>query len=249
MIQGSVELRDAYRDETVARSYIERRFREPLGALLHQRQVDVVKQAIRKTQARRVLEIAPGPARLSSEVAPVLESGSLTLVDASAQMLSEATRRLRQAGVRNPRCIQADAFSLPFATVFELVYTFRLIRHFEAADRRRLYQQVARLLPSGALLIFDAVNEIVSAPIRAAAPAEYQHFDALVRPEQLRSELKDAGFEVVSMEGVQHRYAMLARLQGLVAPRSRVIARTVMELVDRLGGGEPLEWIVTCRRE
>jgi ubiquinone/menaquinone biosynthesis C-methylase UbiE len=250
LIRGSVDLRDAYRDETVARSYIERRFREPLGALLHQRQVDVVKEAIRRIEPRQVLEIAPGPARLTAEIAPALTSGSLTLADASAQMLAEATRRLREAGSRSPRCVQADAFNLPFSTEFELIYTFRLIRHFEATDRGRLYRQIARLIRPGGLLIFDAVNEVVSAPIRAAAdPGEYQHFDALLRPDMIRAELKSAGFEVLSLKGVQHRYSVLAGLQVLIAPRSRVIARTAMELIDRLAGGEPLEWIVTCRRE
>ena len=91
LIRGSADLRDAYRDETVARSYIERRFREPLGALLHGRQVDVVKEAIRRIGPRQVLEIAPGPARLTAEIAPGLTIGSLTLADASAQMLAEAT--------------------------------------------------------------------------------------------------------------------------------------------------------------
>ena len=94
------------------------------------------------------------------------------------------------------------------------------------------------------------MNEVVSAPIRSCRrPGEYQHFDALLRPEMIRAELKSAGFQVVSLKGVQHRYSMLARLQVLIAPRSRVIARTAMELINRLAGGEPLEWIVTCRRE
>jgi hypothetical protein len=112
-----------------------------------------------------------------------------------------------------------------------------------------LYGQAARLLRPGGVLVFDAVNEVVSAPIRAAArPGEYEHYDALLRPDALRAELKAAGFETLSLRGVQHRYSLLSQLQVLVAPRSRGIARAAMEIVDRAGGGEPLEWIVTCRR-
>jgi SAM-dependent methyltransferase len=208
-----------------------------------------VAEAIQQTGARHVLEIAPGPARLTAEIAPLLTGGTLTLLDASAQMLGEARRRLVDAHCRNTRCVLGDAFNLPFQRPFDLVYTFRLIRHFEAADRGRLYGQAARLLRPGGVLVFDAVNEVVSAPIRAAArPGEYEHYDALLRPDALRAELKAAGFETLSLRGVQHRYSLLSQLQVLVAPRSRGIARAAMEIVDRAGGGEPLEWIVTCRR-
>ena len=103
------------------------------------------------------------------------------------------------------------------------------------------------MLRPGGCFIFDAVNERVSAPLRAAASgSEYQHHDALLRPDELIREVRDAALEVVSLEGVQHSYPVLARVQVLVAPRSRPLARAMMEVVDRLGG-EPLEWVVTCR--
>ena len=72
--------------------------------------------------------------------------------------------------------------------------------------------------------------------------------DALMRPDVLEMELAESGLELVSLEGVQRRYPALARIQTLVAPRSRQMARLAIELVDRFGGGAPLEWIVTCRR-
>ena len=95
--------------------------------------------------------------------------------------------------------------------------------------------------------MFDAVNEKVSAPLRKASPTEFQHFDALLRPEGLREELLEAGFEAVSLTGVQHQYPMLHKCQVYLAPRSRRLAQMAMAALDRLGG-EPLEWIVVCRR-
>ena len=44
MIVGRTAIRDAYRDETVARRYVDERFREPLGAMLHQRQARALKR-------------------------------------------------------------------------------------------------------------------------------------------------------------------------------------------------------------
>lgn len=246
MFQSPDQIRDAYRDERVAREYVDNRFREPLGALLHERQVAAVRRVIGAAGEPRVLELAPGPARLSADVAPVLTRGAVAM-DASLQMLGEARRRLHAMRRERWTFVQGDAFSLPFRGPFDIVYTFRLIRHFDDADRQRLYREMHRVLRPGGVLVFDAINERVSAPLRARHPEEYKHYDALLRPETLRAELESAGFQGVALEGVQHRIGLLQRLQVLVAPRSRPIARALMEVVER-SGGEPLEWIVTCRR-
>ena len=247
MIEGQIAIRNAYRDDQVAREYIHRRFREPLGALLHARQVACVRDLIRRRRAVDVLEIAPGPARLTVDVAPSLPQGG-TLMDASAQMLEQARRRMEAAGARW-RFVQGDAFALPFGAGFDLVYAFRFIRHFETADRCRTYREIHRVLKPGGVLVFDAVNAAVAAPLRARAGAgEYRHYDALLDAAGLSRELADAGFSDVRLSGVQRRYPALARIQVLVAPRSRTLARMLMEAVDRAGGGAPLEWIVTCTR-
>ena len=246
MIHGVIALRDAYRDERVAARYIENRFREPLGALLHARQARVLRAIVHEARPREVLEVAPGPARLTVEVARVLDRPG-TVIDASPAMLAEARRRLDAAGA-TWRSVAGDAFALPVHGPFDLVYSFRLIRHFERPERLRLYREMARVLRPGGLFVFDAVNADVSGPIRAAAaPGEYEHFDALLRLPELETELGEAGFGIASLTGVQHHYRTLSRAQILIAPRSRPLARAVMEVVDRLGGA-PLEWIVTCRR-
>lgn len=246
MIQGVAEIRQAYRDETVAQDYVAQRFVEPLGALLHDRQVAALKQVIAAYTPRHVLEIAPGPARLTVEVAPLLQRPPV-VIDASAQMLTEARGRLQSVGQR-ASMIEGDAFQLPFAATFDLAYSFRLIRHFEPAERAKLYRQIGRVLRPGGLLVFDAVNARVSKALRAAArDGEYLHYDALLDADEVTREVRAEGFSVVSLIGVQHRMAWLQRVQVLVSPRSRPLARLAMELLDR-SGGEPLEWVVVCRR-
>jgi ubiquinone/menaquinone biosynthesis C-methylase UbiE len=246
MITGVAAMRDAYRDEQVARTYVGNRFREPLGALLHARQVRALRRVIEDRQPRRTLEIAPGPGRLTVEVAR-MRAGEGVAVEASAQMLAEA-RRVLGTTTSGWRFLQGDAFHLPLQPGFQLVYVFRLIRHFGAAERSAIFEQIRRVLEPGGLLMFDAVNESVSAPIRARAPEEFQHFDAMSRPDALRDELAEAGFAMVSLEGVQHRYETLEWMQTFIAPRSRRLARLAMECTDRFTGGAPLEWIVVCRR-
>lgn len=247
MIYGITDIRRAYMDREVVRTYIEQRFHDPLGALLHDRQAAALRQLVRAPGVQSVLEIAPGPGRLTSAVSTAL-AGRGTLVEASAEMLREARRRLSDQSCRPWHCINGDAFHLPLQRTFDLVYVFRLIRHFEAAERARLYGQIARVLRPGGVLAFDAVNEIVSAPLRRRRPDECRHYDALMRPDQIERELTAAGFTDIRLQGVQHRYGLLYNVQVLVGPRSRRAARALMEIIDRLGGGEPLEWIVTCRR-
>lgn len=245
MIRGEAEIRDAYRIDDVARNYVDRRFRQPLFAMLHDRQVDAVVGVVNRERPERILELAPGPARVTLDVARASGARGV-IMDASLQMLGEAKRRLQELSSRW-RPVQGDAFGLPMAGPLDLVYTFRLIRHFEKADRARIYAEIRRVLKPGGWLIFDAVNGVVSAPLRAKSPEEYKHYDALVSEAELRDELRSAGFEVAELRPVQHRFGVLSHLQNLVSPRSPRLARILMEAVDRLGG-PPLEWIVMCRR-
>lgn len=242
-VRGSAAIRESYRDSDVAREYVSSRFATPLGALLHARQVESLKRLIRRESINRAAEIAPGPARLTRELAADL--AWLVLIDSSRQMLNEA--RLHLSGA-NTAIVQADAFHLPVRERFQLVFTFRLIRHFPPEDRRRLYLEIAGILEPGGWLMFDAVNEAVYAPyLERAQPGEFRHYDALLSPEVIRRELEACGFEDVELKGVQRRFAVLRSCQIHLAPRAPRLARAAMECIDRLGG-EPLEWIVTCRR-
>lgn len=247
VISGRADLQQAYRDDSVARDYVANRFLTPLGRLLHDSQVEVVRDIIRRHHPRTVAEIAPGPARVTVDVAPTLDK--LTIMDASLQMLGEARRRLTAAGTAaRVRLVQTDAFKLPVRRQHDLVYSFRLIRHFERPDRLRLYSEINSILRPGGYLVFDAVNERVSGPLREhAAPGEYKHHDAMLRPDEIRQELGEAGFDLVSLVGVQHHYNALVACQVYVAPRADRLARGLMYAIDKLGG-EPLEWVVVCRR-
>jgi ubiquinone/menaquinone biosynthesis C-methylase UbiE len=247
MIHGEDGIRTAYRDRAVAREYVGRRFREPLGAMVHDLQLASLRRAIRTTELRRVLEIAPGPARLTVDLAADFGRPG-TLVDASFEMLMEARARLSAAGHSGWRLVHGDAFQLPFRGPFDLIYTFRLIRHFDDGDRARLYAGISRLLRPGGLLVFDAVNESVARDVRSSAGSACEHFDALLTPERIEMELRNAGFRLLHLDDVQRRYPLLYQLQVLVAPRSKRLARAAMEVVARVPGGRPLEWVVTCAR-
>jgi SAM-dependent methyltransferase len=144
--------------------------------------------------------------------------------------------------------IRGNAFQLPFENLFDLVYTFRFVRHFHHADRDRLYSEVRRVLRPGGWLVLDAVNERVSRPLREARPEDYPVYDKLYRADELTDELTRAGFSDIRLEPVQKCFSLQSRSQTLVGPRSRWLNRMIITALERLPRREGLEWIVTCRR-
>ena len=133
--------------------------------------------------------------------------------------------------------MNGNAFQLPFHHQFDCVYSFRFIRHFEDLDRQRIYSEIRRVLRPGGVLVFDAVNRVVSGPLRDKNAAAYPIYDALLGPQEIRRELSESGFERCDLMGVQKRYSVLYQLQVLLAPRTPRLARFLMEVVDRFGGG------------
>lgn len=247
--RGKAQIRDHYRQPPVVEHYDAERFHEPFGALLHARQAAFLRTLVRRERPARVAELAAGAGRLTHALRRNFETPGV-LIDTSILMLQRGRARFAATGHTTWHWIQGDAFHLPLGTAtLDLVYCFRFIRHLETPERKICYEEIRRVLRRGGGFVFDAVNERVSGPLRAKArPGEYTIYDALFCPDDLRAELAAAGFTVAALQGMQFHLALLRRIQVLLAPRSRRLARLAMEVVERIGGGEPLEWVVTCRR-
>jgi SAM-dependent methyltransferase len=235
------EIRKAYEGEAVATRYVGARFTNELHGLLHARQVAAVQRALEQARPQRILEIAPGPGRLTRDIRP---SGTLLCLEYNEGMIEQG----RRACGGQATWVRGNGFQLPFAAVFDLVYSFRFIRHFHRADRERLYGEIRRVLRPGGLFLMDAVNERISRPLREAHPEEYPIYDKLYQPDELRQELAGAGFELVGMPPVQKKYGLQSLSQRLLGPRCRWLNRLVIRALERLPRSDGLEWIVTCRR-
>ena len=110
MLKDPTEIKGAYADTRTAEEYIDKRFVSAWGSVLHASQVKVVNDAIREHRVRRLLEIAPGPARLSQEVSG-FEHGYLCEYNES--MVQVARKRLARTDGRWT-VVRGDAFRLPF---------------------------------------------------------------------------------------------------------------------------------------
>jgi SAM-dependent methyltransferase len=236
------DLRAYYRDATVVSEYLDRRTAEPFNGFLHASQVRFLNEALRQCKPDRVLELAPGPARLTAEVDT---TSPIVAVDTSAEMLVVARRRLR-ASARPCWLLQGDAFSLPFADGrFDFVYTTKLIRHFQPDDRTRLYREIGRVLTRTGMFVLDAQSRAVSLPHRLEKGLDtYRIHDALYDVDELRCELEQAGFRVVGLRGIARHFAVQRRLNRLRRIGLSSVARSLIELVERAPGGAPSTWMV-----
>src|SRR5207249_9319932 len=145
-IRDKAELQQFYDYPEVVATYLQRKAL-PLGAVLHARQVAFLNQAIARLRPARLLEVAPGPARLRAELHPVPLGVGLEF---SPRMLAEARRRTRAHGVPEWRFVRGDGFALPFRTAsFDFAFSVRFVRRFEPAPRQRLYAELRRVLKPG----------------------------------------------------------------------------------------------------
>jgi SAM-dependent methyltransferase len=230
-----------YLGRQVAESYVGDRFVSELNRLLHYRQVAVVNKVIEVAQPKRILEIAPGPGRVTRDVR---SRGRIICLEYNEGMIQHG----RLSCNRDVVWIRGDGFQLPFGQAFDVVYTFRFLRHFHDEERKALYAAISRVLKPGGYFIMDAVNEKVSAPLREIHPGDYPVFDKLYQPDELRRELIAGGFEPLELLPVHKFFRCQHLSQVLLGPRANWANRLLIRSLERLPNTDGLEWVVTCRR-
>jgi ubiquinone/menaquinone biosynthesis C-methylase UbiE len=243
-LDRSDELQAFYQDRDVVSSYLRRRTAQPLNGLLHRGQVDFLNRVIAERRPARVLEIAPGPARLTAELA---FAGTGLAVDASPQMLALARERLRDRpgtwGIA-----RGDAFGLPVADhSIDLVYTTKFVRHFQRPDRTRLYAEIRRVLRPNGAFVMDAQNRAVSLPHRQRKGLEkYPIYDVLYDLPELLAELQAEQFRVARVAGLVRHFAVQSRLNWLRHLRLGRLAAALVRAVEWVPGRAPSTWMVLC---
>lgn len=240
------DLRTYYSNEKISREYINERFTSVIGRILHEKQVAAVNATIKSHQINRILELACGPARLTCDI----EGGTYHVaVDGNSNMIAEAQRRLADRGKANQwRLHTADIFEMNLHEKFDLIYTFRFIRHFKEADRKKIYRKIEHHLSPGGMIIFDVVNREVSERIREKEGKDaYPIYDELYTESQFREEMESIGWRIDRLIPLHPRYDWLRALQIYVAPRSTVIAYQLMKWIETAMTANPLEWIAVCQ--
>lgn len=239
-----------YQDLEVAEGYINQRFSFSWSRTLHNRQVAEVNRIISKYQPASILELAPGPARIATELSEV-RSG--VMIENSSEMLALARRRLTAAGLDAVWDVrQGNAFHLEqIQHQFDLMYTFRFIRHFKLDDRARLYQGFRGCLNTGGLLVFDVVNERVRKKIDVKEGNEKDDslnvYDVCYSDKSFKEEMEKFGFEVLCLTPVVNHFFMQSWLSYKFDNHIKSLSYAIVNLLEKIPSKESLEWIAVCR--
>lgn len=247
-IKEKEEIGKFYEEKKVAEKYVDTRFTSPSGRVHHLGQVSFINSAISKYNVRDVLEIAPGPARLGRDV---LVSKCAVAVDYSLAMLNEARRAVAESRSKTLwNFLRGDAFCLPFKdSSFEMIYSFRFIRHFNFDDRKKLFSECRRVLKSGGLLIFDGEDkDVVGEMRRRAGMLEPPIYDELFTKEELRDEAQKNGFKQIKIKGNLHLPRLERRLDSLGRFKLEETAFYINYMLNLLVRKSPLEWLVLWKK-
>jgi len=244
-------VRKLYQDEDVAKQYIANRIKYTWWRHLHQVQVAAVNRAVALEDVHDVLEVAPGPARITTEVVGV---GRGTMVEASPQMIEVARQRLADAGKDTVWDLrEGNAFDLSdLNSSYDLAYTFRFIRHFQTPERQRFYQQIHERLRPGGLFLFDVVNARVRQQLDSVAGAGSEGlkvYDVTYHsPQEIIAELAPCGFEPVSVTGVLNHFHFQSWLSHKFDDRFPKAMELAIRQLERIGSDHPLEWVGLFRK-
>ena len=133
IVNTRTEVKDWYKRKDIAQKYLKGKFSSPLGKLRHEINVKTINLFLKKSKARNVLDLACGPARLTSEL-----KGSFRgiAVDSSDEMLKIAKERLKS---NQWKIKKMDAFQVrKLNQKFSLITCFRFIRHFNNQERTKI---------------------------------------------------------------------------------------------------------------
>ena len=143
------EINNYYQQKEVVLKYINKRFSEPLNRIEHFRQVEIINSILAEFQPQNVLEIAPGPARITTELK--IERG--TSIDSSVEMIRLAKERMKEKG-KSWTFLQQDFFTFAPKNNPDFIFSIRFLLHFHSQDRTRIYHKVHSLLQPEGLFLF-----------------------------------------------------------------------------------------------
>ncbi len=241
------ELKQYYKDKNIAQKYLDKRFTFPLGRVLHEKQVSIVNKYLQILQPTSILEVACGPGRITLDV-EVPSKVEAIAVDASEEMLAIAQRRAKETGKNQWRFLLEDAFSLDLKRKFDLIFSFRFVRHFKIQERRKIYDVIKKHLNTKGVFIFDVVNKEVSLPLRLKEGLEnYPVYDELYTRLDFISEMQEEGFLIKELVPVHPYYSLMQKIQIYLGPRAEGLTYKILKFMEFNLKGRNLEWIAVCQ--
>lgn len=231
-VKGEEKLKARWNDRGIAEYYTQNRFSKPVWDFMHKKEVGVVNGLIFKL-GMKILDLATGPARVAKDLKGDFEG---VAVDWAEEMLEVAKKNLPGSW----KVQKEDAFALSFPdNSFDMVTSFRFVRHFELKDRVRIYKEVKRVLKDGGVFIFEALNKSMDKTLfrpEFTGAADKSIYDELYDKEDLIKELEKNGFKVVKMVPNVCHGRLYMKLPFLA------------KLLDKIDIGNCFQWEVVVKK-
>jgi 2-polyprenyl-3-methyl-5-hydroxy-6-metoxy-1,4-benzoquinol methylase len=219
-----------YADPETARSFDDRRFGGPIGALVAENQAQLLAAFIGPLTGRRILDVGTGTGRAALLLARA--GARVTGVDASEPMLSVARERAAQAGLALT-FLAGDAHALTFPDrAFEVAVSLRVIMH--TPRWRDCIGELCRV--SDDLVILDYPARTSLAALQSWLRGLAHRVGVRTEPyrvfshREIRGALEASGFRVRAMDRL---FVLPIALHKLIG--SRRVTLAVEGLLDRLG--------------
>ncbi len=203
LIKGISELKSYYEEMTEAETYREKRFDTfPMNVfnLMERQVIDLVvsKYHSQSNEPINLLDIAAGEGRISEII---VKYGDLTVIENSPSMLKILLKNLEP---NQPNIVEADFLNYEVQEGmnqnYDIITTFRFIRHFEYSHRQKLYNKILQLLKEDGLLIFDIPNKKAEILLRNNLGwGNFNIYDIFWSKSSIQDELNLNGFDLVKL--------------------------------------------------
>lgn len=234
--------KDYYSDGDIAQKYMERRLGYPIGRYRHEEQVATIRNIIKDHDVKNLLEIAPGPGRLTAEVQ--IERG--LAIDSSEEMLKLARTNVQSD---NWEFKLGNALQLDTGQTFDMAMAFRFVWHLQRDQRMQLYTSINKTLSEKGLWVFDAIYH---RPLYLGSMIRKKNtgiLDCLFKNlKEVQGELDEAGFKIV------HHYTYLnhTNLQHLIGRIGQKAIKPTVRLIraiDKFPLRFAQEGVVVCQKK
>lgn len=197
LAKGYHNIKKYYQDQEIAQSYHTNRFIQYPGNcydIMERSSVNVIMGQVFKNRKDDLLimDIACGDGRIVQED---LRWGKCIAIDSSTSMLEVVRQRFKNE--KNLELRQCDFFEDDIDQKFDVITVFRYIRHYNGAQRRKLYYKIKNCLKEDGILIFDVCNIRYSMEDRRKAGWEGFHiYDVFWTETSIKEELIECGFHI-----------------------------------------------------
>ncbi|OIO67358.1 MAG: bifunctional 3-demethylubiquinol 3-O-methyltransferase/2-polyprenyl-6-hydroxyphenol methylase [Zetaproteobacteria bacterium CG_4_9_14_3_um_filter_49_83] len=162
---------------------------------------------------KQVLDVGCGGGLLAEHMA--LRGASVTGIDRSPKALGVAQAHAKQSGVEvNYVENDAETWSQQYAQAYDAVTCLEVLEH--VPDVPRTVKACADMIRPGGMFFFATLNRTPASYIKAIIGAEYvmrwlpkgtHEYGKFIRPSEMYSALRAAGFEVKEIKGMSYSMA------------------------------------------